>query len=40
MLKLVFLKESGQGNIFDEAGHEAMDIVDEEPDPFASHFES
>lgn len=35
MPKLVFLKENGQGNIFDEAGREAMDIVDEEPDPFA-----
>jgi hypothetical protein len=35
MSKLVFLKEDGQGNIFDEAGHEAMDVVDEKPDPFA-----
>ena len=34
MSKLVFLKD-GQGNIFDEAGHEAMDVVDEKPDPFA-----
>lgn len=33
MPKLVFLKENGQGKIFDEAGREAMDIVDEEPDP-------
>jgi len=33
MPKLVFLKENGQGNIFDEAGREAMGIVDEEPDP-------
>lgn len=35
MHKLVFLKKNGQGNIFDESGREAMDIVDEEPDPFA-----
>ncbi|KAG1136869.1 hypothetical protein G6F37_011453 [Rhizopus arrhizus] len=35
MSKLVFLREDGQGNIFDEAGHEAMDVVDEKPDPFA-----
>ncbi|KAG1321304.1 hypothetical protein G6F62_010895 [Rhizopus arrhizus] len=34
MSKLVFLKEDGEGNIFDEAGHEAMDVVDEKPDPF------
>ena len=35
MSKLVFLKEDGQGNIFDEAGHEAMDVMDEKSDPFA-----
>ena len=35
MSKLVFLKEDGQRNIFDETGHKAMDVVDEKPDPFA-----
>lgn len=35
MSKLVFLKENGQGNIFDEAGREAMDFADEGPNPFA-----
>lgn len=34
MPKLQFLREDGQGNIFDETGREAMDIVDEEADPF------
>ncbi|KAG0757159.1 hypothetical protein G6F24_010666 [Rhizopus arrhizus] len=36
MSKLVFLKEDGQRNIFDEPGHEAMDVVDEKPYPFAA----
>ncbi|KAG1318571.1 hypothetical protein G6F62_012284 [Rhizopus arrhizus] len=35
MSKLVVLKEDGQGNIFDEAGYEAMEVVDEKSDPFA-----
>ncbi|CEP19425.1 hypothetical protein [Parasitella parasitica] len=34
MPKLQFLREDGQGNIFDETGREAKDIVDEEADPF------
>ena len=28
-------KEDGKGNIYDENGNEAMDIVDEKPNPFA-----
>ncbi|KAG1588174.1 hypothetical protein G6F47_010726 [Rhizopus delemar] len=35
MSKLVFFKEDGKGNIYDENGDEAMDVVDEKPDPFA-----
>jgi hypothetical protein len=35
MKSLVFLKEDGKGNIYDENGAEAMDIVDEKPDPYA-----
>ncbi|KAG1516438.1 hypothetical protein G6F47_008520 [Rhizopus delemar] len=35
MSKLVFFKEDGKGNIYDENGNEAMDIVDEKLDPFA-----
>ncbi|GAA5811561.1 hypothetical protein MFLAVUS_004999 [Mucor flavus] len=35
MSKLVYLNEDGQGNIFDENGVEAMDIVDEKGDPYA-----
>ena len=35
MSKLVVLKEDAQENIFDEAGYEAMEVVDEKPDPFA-----
>ena len=35
MSKLVVLKEDGQGSIFDEAGYEAMEVVDEKSDPFA-----
>lgn len=31
MKSLVFLKEDGKGNIYDENGAEAMDIVDEKP---------
>ena len=35
MKSLVFLKEDGKGNIYDENGAEAIDIVDEKPDPYA-----
>ena len=35
MSKLVFFKEDGKGNIYDENGNEAMDVVDEKLDPFA-----
>lgn len=35
MKSLVFLKEDGKGNIYDENRAEAMDIVDEKPDSYA-----
>lgn len=35
MSKLVYLNEDGHGNIYDEDGVEAMDIVDEKGDPYA-----
>ena len=35
MSKLVFLSEDGCGNIYNESGVEAMDIVDEKGDPHA-----
>ncbi|RCH84552.1 hypothetical protein CU098_004694 [Rhizopus stolonifer] len=35
MPSIVFLNEDGCGNIYDENGIEAMDIVDEEADPHA-----
>lgn len=35
MSNLVYLNEDGRGNIYDESGVQAMDIVDEEGDSFA-----
>lgn len=35
MLSLVFLKKDGHGNIYDENGVEAMDIMGNKPDSYA-----